>query len=449
MLVILAEANLERLLKEVAPNAILNAGGRADEVRCYPGTREEVIRRLEKWMDDNNPDRKRIMWLSGPAGAGKSAIFQTVAERCRDRGQDAANFFFFRGDATRNRARPLVATLVYQLRRLYPSLTAPLTRWLKQDPLIFDASIEDQFINLISSPIQAILRLDSSSIHQPIVLIIDGLDECDDKKEQGHVLKALHALANPDHSPFRLLIASRAEPQIIMSFNTLGGSVESMFLDEEYRPQEDIHRFVVAKFDSIKRAHHLAQTLGEGWPAEEDVDAITNKSSGQFIYAATVMRFIEYSSASPALSLITILEMRPSTSHNPFYQLDALYSHIFSRAHDILAVRFIICIHFIPKASVPYPKPPFSMLVQLLGYTTIEVQSLFADLGAIIQVKVENGEPVGLDFYHASLEDYFNNKSRSGAYHVIVEEVSMELSLVLLPKFHDAGTTGIRQVIYT
>jgi len=33
------------------------------------------------------------MWLNGPAGAGKSAILQTIAERCKDN-RLAASFFF-------------------------------------------------------------------------------------------------------------------------------------------------------------------------------------------------------------------------------------------------------------------------------------------------------------------------------------------------------------------
>lgn len=40
-------SSLDVLYRHVAPNAILNAGGRADEVRGHPGTREKVIGRIE------------------------------------------------------------------------------------------------------------------------------------------------------------------------------------------------------------------------------------------------------------------------------------------------------------------------------------------------------------------------------------------------------------------
>ncbi|KAF5326764.1 hypothetical protein D9619_004477 [Psilocybe cf. subviscida] len=99
--------SLQLIYERAAPNAILNAGGRADAVRCCPGTREEVLAKIEAWIASAkvaNGRERGIFWLSGPAGAGKSAIVQTLAERCLARGVPTANFFFFRGDVTRLRS---------------------------------------------------------------------------------------------------------------------------------------------------------------------------------------------------------------------------------------------------------------------------------------------------------------------------------------------------------
>jgi hypothetical protein len=70
-MVVFMISGLNVLHKCVAPNAILNAGGRADEVRCHPGTCKEVIGRIEKWRDAKDGLRAPIFWLSGPVGAGK------------------------------------------------------------------------------------------------------------------------------------------------------------------------------------------------------------------------------------------------------------------------------------------------------------------------------------------------------------------------------------------
>ncbi|KAF5319198.1 hypothetical protein D9619_008291 [Psilocybe cf. subviscida] len=427
------QSRLDRLFEVVAPNAILNAGGRADEVRCYPGTREDVINKMEKWMDDKGSRTSRMMWLSGPAGAGKSAILQTVAERCQEYERLTANFFFFRGDTTRNHAQPLVATLVYQLRALYPALDKILEDCLTAAPLVYKASIGEQFQKLISSPIHAVQN--SSAIRQPILLMIDGLDECDDKTKQEQIVGALHALVESDDSPFLVLVASRTEPHIVMSFNNIAASVVSLFLDDEYRPQDDIRRFVIAKFVEIKRTHHLAHTLDEYWPITADIDAIVEKSSGQFIYAATVMRFIHYSTASPRLSLLTIRGIRPAADHSPYAQLDAIYSYVLSKSHNLEAIIFCLGVHFaatIPVEGWGLSQDTFSQFFQSIGYESIEIESLFADLVAIISVHTTPGWQ--LAFYHASLSDYLLDKSRSGIYHVDPHRIRTEIIIMCLKK---------------
>ncbi|KAG6852264.1 hypothetical protein C0991_001442, partial [Blastosporella zonata] len=52
------------------------------------------------WAGEEN--NQRICWLSGPAGFGKSAIMQTVAERLNGEGSLAASFFFLRGAGARS-----------------------------------------------------------------------------------------------------------------------------------------------------------------------------------------------------------------------------------------------------------------------------------------------------------------------------------------------------------
>ena len=43
-----------------------------------------------------------ILWLTGAAGAGKSAIAQSIIELCLVQGLIIASFFFNRSDSTRN-----------------------------------------------------------------------------------------------------------------------------------------------------------------------------------------------------------------------------------------------------------------------------------------------------------------------------------------------------------
>ncbi|KAF5327395.1 hypothetical protein D9619_004078 [Psilocybe cf. subviscida] len=424
---------LELLWERAALNAILNAGGRADEVKCYPGTREEVLVKIEAWIDAKKPSREcRIFWLSGPAGAGKSAIVQTLAERCMARGVPMANFFFFRGDATRNHARPIVATLLYQLIESFPELKPLIATVLVEKPRISDRALFDQFEHLINNPVRAIIH---PSIHQwPVVILIDGLDECDSagKRDQETLLRVLHGLVSSENSPFIILVASRPEPQLTMTFNEIGSYAESVFLDEDYRPSDDIRVFVVAELTRIKNTHHLRSTLDENWPSDSSINSIVDKSSGQFIYAATVLRFIATSSASPAHSLDKVLGLRPVTKSSPFTQLDAIYTYVLSQvedweaAKDVLAGQIFNSSYLSNWAKWPGLSITLRDILKPLGRETGDVASYVSDLMAIVRY---NHGSDNLMFYHASLSDFLCDSTRSGVYHIDLSAFTERLAV--------------------
>lgn len=133
-----------------------------DAPRCYPGTREEVMKNIVSWIDAIEPRKQWILWLSGPAGAGKSAIMQSLTDRFVAECRPMASFFFFRSDQTRNRIRPLIAALVYQIIRTHPDTAQIICTAIDSDPFIFDQSIEYQIQSLIVQPLQHVIRTQGS-----------------------------------------------------------------------------------------------------------------------------------------------------------------------------------------------------------------------------------------------------------------------------------------------
>ncbi|KAF5329428.1 hypothetical protein D9619_009499 [Psilocybe cf. subviscida] len=407
--------SMDPLYKSVAPNAILNAGGRADEVRCHPGTREEVIGLIETFMNAQDKGTPRMLWLSGPAGAGKTAIMQTVAERCKERGVPHANFFFFRTDGSRNDATPFVATLVYQIIQFYPSMANVVAATLHANPLIFQTDLQEQFDMLMHLPLTA--AENSLSVRRPIVLLIDGLDECDSERKtaQRQILQELDTLLLQGGISFRVIISSRVEPQISMAFNQLHSHVDSIFLDDQYSPATDIRLFVTAEFEKIKSTHYLAHTLSTDWPSALDVDGIVIESSGQFIYAATVMRFIAHSPASPVLSLQKVRGIVPPAKNSPFAHLDAVYTYILEQSDDADAVMSIL-------ASTLAARDPDVARIKIClkayhpRYSEELVDSSVAELSPISQI--HEGR---LRFFHASFADFLQDKSRAGRFHIDLE----------------------------
>lgn len=426
----LLDRALNTLFDRVAPNAILNSGGRADDVRCHPGTRKEVIRLIDKWRSDirDGLSANQIFWLSGPAGAGKTAIVQTVAESWKSLGIHIASFFFFRTDPSRSHAKAFLSTLLYQIFDCCPAARTVIDEILIQKPRILDMGLEEQFDELIFTAFRAI----KSSLPPAIILLIDGLDECDSesKTSQWEILRVLDKLMGHKDILFLVLVASRAEPHISSAFRSLTSPMLSIFLGDQYAPEADIQLFVETEFNKIRMSHPHAAMLERDWPSESQVRAIVVKSSGQFIYAATVMRFISRSSTVPSLSLERVTGIFPLGKNSPFTHLDAVYTYILEQVQDQQAIRDILSSKLLDDKlsnvySVPYRGtnrthylPPTNEFLQYYDarYTEALFTSCISDVTAIVRL-----QDARIVFYHASLTDFLLERSRSGHFYVDIK----------------------------
>ncbi|KIJ30800.1 hypothetical protein M422DRAFT_36420 [Sphaerobolus stellatus SS14] len=92
---------LNKLEPYINRNASYNSYEREQEGAsiCQSGTRERILAKIEEWITGEDPS---VLWLYGPAGAGKSTIAQTIAERCYHRKNLAFSYFFSRRNANRN-----------------------------------------------------------------------------------------------------------------------------------------------------------------------------------------------------------------------------------------------------------------------------------------------------------------------------------------------------------
>ena len=118
----LNRVGLLALSRAASVDALLDASERFPPPKCHPETRKEVRSILMSWIEDPNPI-SYVVWMYGPAGAGKSSIAQTIAEWCRAVNNHlAGTFFFLRGAAGRQEGSRLFCTLAYQLALYVPGL---------------------------------------------------------------------------------------------------------------------------------------------------------------------------------------------------------------------------------------------------------------------------------------------------------------------------------------
>ncbi|KAF8968502.1 hypothetical protein BDZ97DRAFT_353589 [Flammula alnicola] len=364
-----------------------------------------------KWIRRSEDRDAWIMWLNGAAGAGKSSIARSIAERCEQAKLANASFFFFRQDPTRNTAKPLAATLAYQLTISIPLTRKIIVEALDRDPLLFGRSFESQLKALIIEPLLQIRQQSDSSANltSPFLIIIDGLDECDGRDVQTNIIHALSDALRDTGLPLVCLIASRPEQQITMAFNSrkVTDIVTRLPLDDIYRADKDIRLFLNDKFAEIKVSHPFKHLIGSSWPPEDVVDNIVGKSSGQFIYASVVINFVSSPRHHPVQRLEIVRGVRPARLDTPFAQLDALYMHIFSCVEDIDATMLILSYAILASCNKTIT------IERFLSLDKGDVEITLADLKSVIVVS-----SASIKFLHASLPDFLCDPGRAQKYYI-------------------------------
>ncbi|KAF8814332.1 hypothetical protein BYT27DRAFT_6336716 [Phlegmacium glaucopus] len=413
----------------VSPGAFHDSGERFDPPKCHPNTRLAVIRDILDWLDDlESPEL--VMWLHGAAGAGKSAIAQTIAQMLFEQGRLSGSFFFARGSTTgRDDEKRLVPTLSYQLAKYLPETRAHISMAVLNDPAIFDLSLLPQVENLLVNPLRiGSNAVPTSSNTSPRLFIIDGLDECRDADAQCRILRVFSAAMKSmqHHLPHKLLIASRSEIHLLAGFNEQNTAAvcRRLPLDNSYHPDHDIRLFLQDKFCKIKCEHHIRASLEKSWPSEETISSLVRKSSGQFIYASTVIKFVASTRHHPAERLKIILRLKTAGRNDrPFAALDSLYIHIFQNVEDIELVLCILRMTLARSfADVPHRKGNGELYRCLLGITVEELELALGDLISVISFDRAAG---WFRFIHASVPDFLLDSFRSGTFYVDQPSVNL------------------------
>ncbi|KAF8351683.1 hypothetical protein F5887DRAFT_1094587, partial [Amanita rubescens] len=318
---------LERLEQYISKGALHDSRERSPQPMCHPNTRQEVLKIIMDWVQDSHL-RQPIIWLNGPAGAGKSAIAQKIAERCLNN-QLAASFFFLRNSLDRGSATLLFTTLAWQLAKNIPEILPYIESAVEAEPLLPTKSIDIQFDGLIVQPFQKLLHDKHGFRPTTSLVIIDGVDECAPDQDQLQLLGLIgNALSNAQ-IPLRFLMCSRAEAHIQERFESdvVANITYKLTLDHHFSPDIDIRRFLEEEFARICTERKPSSST---WPPDGAIDQLVSKSSGQFIYPSTVVKFVGDTDGDPTTQLNIVLKTRPADFSSPFAELDLLYIQILS-----------------------------------------------------------------------------------------------------------------------
>ena len=325
---------LARLQNFSAVGAAYDSSDSDTRAVCLGGTRKSQLKRIMGWALDSSPQTPPIMWVVGGAGAGKTSIAQTIAQSCASNHRLAASFFFKSGDPLRSKVDSVIPTMALQIAAANPTWKRIIEDSLTHDPFLLEHKSK---ITQLSTLIHRPLIMTYSEEHDPIplIIVVDALDECDDYASLHTVLRAMTDVLARQPSPIRLLLTSRPERPIVSFFRGISPNIyEEIELKADEEAIEDVLHYLHHEFHGIRNKHSDIFFGLDEWPSLGDIDWIADKSSGHFIYAATVTRFLDDDWENPADALDYIRGRLRSWNKSlpPFYELDQLYLAILRRS---------------------------------------------------------------------------------------------------------------------
>jgi len=381
------------------------------------------------------------LWLHGAAGAGKTAIAHSISEWCDDQNLLLATFFFWRSDQTRNNIISFVSTLAYAICKTVPPSRQSITAVIANDPHVFSQRLDVQFSKLIIDILEPL----SNSFRLPYVIIIDGLDECNDPEEQKVLLQLVEYAVQHCKFGLKVLISSRPERLIRSTFeNTALWDLSTrLALNHDYHADEDIRRFLEDKFEKIKSTHPRKSFLPINWPSSNEITKLVGKSSGQFIYAKTVVKYISSDYHSPIQRLKSILDVGAVDADPrqglPLAELDALYTHIISSTRvanaETTCCLVASCVFLKEKYTLKdYAQKDSEVVAEMLNMDHEEICSILAELGSLVDFDADIGS---FQILHASLGDFLFDTCRSGSLFVDRRKVNADLACYYLHRLEN------------
>ncbi|KAJ2911572.1 hypothetical protein MD484_g8843, partial [Candolleomyces efflorescens] len=383
---------------------------------CFPRTREGVIQGISDWVDSPvlfNPNTPHVLWMHGYVGCGKSSISQAVSQKYGGKGRLLASFFFYRNSGDRSRMVRFAVTLANQMMAAVPATKSFYKAAVEADATLLTrgTSLSIQMERLVYQPFVAAVKrgvIFKTLLQGPFLVVVDGLDECEDKPEvREFVEHLLDFFKRHPSTPLRFFITSRVERHIKECLNVPGVRLDDLVA---HGSDDDILTFLETSFaHQVERDAVLAaevQSIGSSgqWPTPDDLKTLVHHIGGSFIFASVLFKYIVEPSSdglTPITRLPLALNMNPG--------LDGLYVFTLARSqrlHHFSDVISTLALLFEPLS--------ITAITDLLGLKLFEVLHILVNLQSIIHIPGTDERPV--TFCHTSLRDFLTTESRSGRF---------------------------------
>ncbi|KAI9770023.1 MAG: hypothetical protein M1840_003735 [Geoglossum simile] len=365
-----------------APQAAFNALGKDQDSLCMPNTRVKVLQQIRTWVDGD--DERYVFWLSGWAGTGKSTIARTIAREYYNKGCFIASFFFSRGGG--------------------------------------DTTLKDQWNELVLKPLS---KLEAGSFQNPLLIVIDALDECEKESDVGQVLHLLSDFRHLEGPHCRVFITSRPDIPVRHGFSIVPDQDHQDFVLHDISRStvdDDIFTYLQHTLTYIQRKYYLQ----ENWPGEEALRHLVQKAAGLFIWAATASRFIDDGGTHLCSDRLSDILKGDSSDIEPEEELNNIYTKVLDNSIGArLKQREKIKAYKMSREALGsivtlFSPLPAHSIARMLRMPEHNIGATLGGLHSILDIPKDPNQPVRL--HHPSLRDFLLSPQRCRDPHFWVDE---------------------------
>ncbi len=274
---------------------------------CLKGTCINTLKHLNSWI--KGPDGVgHVLWCHGLAGTGKSSLAGTLHDDFVNNSDPLQSclgaFVRYDRSTAKSSVSDLIPVIAYSLGQLDGRIGSAIAAVIKaHGPGIRGVSVKNQYDSLLGGPLNTVPELKNGG---PLVIIIDGLDECGDITEMSNLaLDAFTALSKGFQALtfMRLVVFSRHVEPITGIFEKNITKVHTLSLNQSLDPiVHDIQEFIESELTKIVKNSNGFHKVMKHYPKATEKLAL--KANGLFIWASIACRYLSQHQSLKAMEVL-------------------------------------------------------------------------------------------------------------------------------------------------
>ena len=394
---------------------------------CLPCTRVALLEDIWLWITSsttpssidmldspNANDSAGIFFLTSAAGAGKTSISHSIAQRCQKEGILVSSFFFDRSIS--GMSSRLFTTMARDLARLDVGLCREICRAIRLDQSLITAPAIRQFQQLILAPCQ---RHRVSGI---LAIVVDDFDD-------GCNAELLDIFCNevpklPGN--YRIFLTGRNGQAFVPVLSQKRHvHPQSIKLDEQAN-LNDVGMFAREQLKKVAECNGL----NEPWPDLELTDAFAQAAGGLFLWVSTACQYLR-KSIDVDKDLRSLVSSSLPLDCSTEQRMDHLYLTIMQRC-NWEDTTFLECYGLLMGAIMTAKTPLSANALQALHGTslTLPVKAILEPVASLLTGIDQLDQPIRPR--HLSFRNLISSQSSSRRFYVNEREHSARLALLCL-----------------